>query len=105
MSDVFSTATWTSGRSEAVSVCPAPETSSYELAVDVGTHIETRVVEITVNGGGQAPGPGAGTPGVPAYQTEAWVYTGGSHAHTRGGLFLRSRPAAGHQYWFSLQGR
>ncbi len=57
-------------RTGQMEVCPT-ETRAYILAVDVGTHIETRQVEISVSGVGPA------EPGVPAYQSEAWVYTGG----------------------------
>ncbi|MBM3153662.1 MAG: hypothetical protein FJZ96_15910, partial [Chloroflexi bacterium] len=57
-------------------VCPS-ETRGYELKVDIGTHMETRTVEITVGGAGQVPGPEPVTPGVPAYQAGTWVYTGG----------------------------
>lgn len=62
------------GQSE---VCPA-DTRAYSLAVDMGTHVETRQVEIVVGltrqpQGGQEPA----TPGVPAYQAGTWVYSGG----------------------------
>ncbi len=57
-------------------VCPA-ETQVYLLAVDVGTHIETRQVEISVGVAGPAPGPGPTEPAVPAYQAESWVSMGG----------------------------
>ena len=63
-------------RTGEMEVCPA-ETRGYELAVDVGTHMETRVVEITVSGTAQAGGPGTVTPGAPAYQSGTWVFTGG----------------------------
>jgi photosystem II stability/assembly factor-like uncharacterized protein len=59
-----------------VEVCPA-ETRGYELWVDMGTHIETRVVEITVSGAGQVPAAEPVAPGVPAYQAGTWVPTGG----------------------------
>jgi photosystem II stability/assembly factor-like uncharacterized protein len=57
-------------------VCP-PETHAYELAVDMGTHMETRRVEITVGGVPQVGSPESVTPGLPAYQSGPWVYTGG----------------------------
>jgi len=70
-------------------ICPA-ETHGYELAVDMGTHIETRSIEIAINpAGGPATGsqpteppaatrqPGPVTPGIPAYQSEPWISTGG----------------------------
>ncbi len=57
-------------------VCP-PETRTYTLAVDVGTQMETRTVEIIVSGGEQASDSEPVTPGTPAYLAETWVYTGG----------------------------
>jgi photosystem II stability/assembly factor-like uncharacterized protein len=69
-------------------VCPV-ESQSYELSVDMGTRVETRTVEIIVGGEVALPAeteqetatPGQGqeavTPGVPAYQAQAWVRLGG----------------------------
>jgi photosystem II stability/assembly factor-like uncharacterized protein len=60
------------------------ESRVFELAVDAGTHQETRTVEISVSGAPVSPGedqPGGDqapvTPGIPAYQAGTWVYTGG----------------------------
>ncbi len=57
-------------------VCPT-ETRTYILAVDIGTGVETRQVEITVSGAGQVGSPEPSTPGVPAYQAESWMALGG----------------------------
>lgn len=58
-------------------VCPT-ETRGYELTVDMGTRVERRMVEITVLGTNEGIGDVEPvTPGVPAYQSETWVYTGG----------------------------
>ena len=58
-------------------VCPI-ETLAYELVVDMGTRLETRVIEITVRGAVEQTGsPTLITPGIPAYQADAWVSTGG----------------------------
>lgn len=69
-------------------VCPT-ETHVYELRVDLGTRMETRMVEIVVEGVGPVLGPGTAalrpgsvtpsqvTPGTPAYQAGTWVSTGG----------------------------
>ncbi len=57
-------------------VCPA-ETRAYELKVDMGTHIETRQVEIVVSGAGQGTSTEPVTPGIPAYLAESWVRLGG----------------------------
>jgi len=75
-------------------VCPT-ETRIYALAVDLGTSMERREVEIIVSGAGDQPevSPEPATPsaqgivipvipeisgtGIPAYQSEAWVSTGG----------------------------
>lgn len=58
-------------------VCPA-ETHDYRLAVDMGTHMETRVEKITVSGAAEGiPGPEPDTTGFPAYQSGTWVSTGG----------------------------
>ncbi|MBI4731135.1 MAG: hypothetical protein HY781_03215 [Chloroflexi bacterium] len=57
-------------------VCPT-ETRGYELAVDMGTHIETRGVEITVSGEGQAGGPTPLPSGMPESEPGIWVRLGG----------------------------
>ena len=60
-------------------VCP-PEPRAYELTVDMGTHIETRVIEIAVSGAAaratQA-GPSPTSRGAPAYRAGEWARLGG----------------------------
>ncbi|MEJ2013970.1 MAG: hypothetical protein P8X64_17310, partial [Anaerolineales bacterium] len=68
-------------------VCP-PETQVYELAVDRGTRIDTRMVEITVSGETTPSEPVE--PGQPAYQAESWVSTGGPPGGL--GYDIRMRP-------------
>jgi len=57
-------------------VCPS-ETRSYELAVDLGTHIDFRKIEITVSGAVQVTDSREERSGLPAYHTGTWVFTGG----------------------------
>ena len=57
-------------------VCP-PETRIYELNVDMGTHMETRTIKITVAGGEQAVGPTALPSGMPESDPGVWVRLGG----------------------------
>lgn len=59
-----------------VEICPT-ETHDYELAVDTGTRIEKRIVEVTVIDSTQVESIRTVTPGLPAYQTKTWVFTGG----------------------------
>lgn len=70
-------------------VCPT-EARTYNLRVDMGTHIETRQVEIAVGGAGLEPGPGPTEPAVPAYQAESWLYLGGPPGGL--GYDIRMRP-------------
>ncbi len=65
-------------KSGQMEICP-PETRGYELAVDMGTRMETRTIEIVVSGGtGQTGGDQTPVPpGTPAYQSAAWVQLGG----------------------------
>lgn len=58
-------------------VCPA-ETSSYELVVDMGDGLEGGTIEITVDSEVEQPDtPTLISPGLPAYQADSWVFTGG----------------------------
>ncbi|MBE0411632.1 MAG: hypothetical protein IBX69_18045, partial [Anaerolineales bacterium] len=57
-------------------VCPL-EIHTYELAVDMGTHLEQRWVEIIVSQIEPDESPPQVAHGIPAYQAGAWVSTGG----------------------------
>jgi len=53
------------------------QTHVFDLAVDMGTHIERRQIEIVVHEGGTGEGPPRVEPGTPAYETKTWAPTGG----------------------------
>jgi photosystem II stability/assembly factor-like uncharacterized protein len=60
-------------------VCPE-QSHVYQLSVDMGDRIETRQVEISLDSSVQLQefaNPPAVTPGIPAYQADTWVSTGG----------------------------
>jgi photosystem II stability/assembly factor-like uncharacterized protein len=61
-------------KSGAMEICPM-ETTAYTLSLDMGTSIETRLIEVAVSP--SLPQPTA-APRIPAYQvTEAWIRLGG----------------------------
>jgi photosystem II stability/assembly factor-like uncharacterized protein len=68
------------------------ETGSFTLAVNMGSHVEERVVEISVGGSPMQSQDGEGTvtPGIPAYQAGTWVSTGGPPGGL--GYDIRMRP-------------
>jgi len=68
-------------------VCP-PETMAFELAVDMGTRFDTRTIEIAVSRGAAPSEPVE--PGLPAYQADSWVATGGPPGGL--GYDIRMRP-------------
>ncbi|MBM3152818.1 MAG: hypothetical protein FJZ96_11575 [Chloroflexi bacterium] len=72
-------------------VCPT-ETHVYELKVDMGTHMETRAIEIVVGEPSNAETPeGPKGSGVPAYQvTDPWIRLGGPPGGL--GYDIRMRP-------------
>ncbi len=71
-------------------VCPL-ETRPYELAVDMGTFIDTSMIEIIVSGAVEQPNaPESVTPGTPAYQVGSWIATGGPPGGL--GYDIRMRP-------------
>ena len=77
-------------KSGQMEVCPS-ETLPYELVVDMGTYLDTRMIEIAVSGAGEQPGdPEPVTPGTPAYQAGSWIATGGPPGGL--GYDIRMRP-------------